>query len=108
MFTPTKEDVRRFFRDTWDKHRSRQILTPLETMALDWIVEHPEYHALLESGAVEIAEFHIEDGQESAPPSSGWRSGAATLTAPRTMSCSAWEKWSGRRSAAAVHCRPTR
>ena len=63
MFTPTKDEVRRFFRDTWDKHRQQQILTPLETMALDWILEHAEYHALLESGAAETAEFRIEDGQ---------------------------------------------
>jgi hypothetical protein len=62
VFTPSKEDVRRFFRETWNKHRTAQILTPLEMMALDWIVEHPEYHGLLDSMESENADFRIEDG----------------------------------------------
>jgi hypothetical protein len=63
MFAPSKEEVRRFFRDTWRKHVAQQILTPLETMALDWIIEHPEYQALLNSDDLETREFRIEDGQ---------------------------------------------
>ena len=49
MFTPTKDEVRRFFRQTWRKHCESQILTPLEMMALDWIIEHPEYHGVLDA-----------------------------------------------------------
>jgi hypothetical protein len=63
MYTPTKEEVRRFFRDTWSKHRTQQVLTPLEAMALDWVVEHPEYHALLESSHAETCDYRIEDGE---------------------------------------------
>jgi hypothetical protein len=63
VFTPTKEEVRRFFRELWQKHRAQQVLTPLESMALDWVVEHPEYHALLESGDVETRDYRIEDGE---------------------------------------------
>ncbi len=52
VFTPTKEEVRRFFRETWRKHRAGEVLTPIEAMALDWIIEHPEYHdELANSGA---------------------------------------------------------
>ncbi|HTN47898.1 MAG TPA: DUF1841 family protein [Burkholderiaceae bacterium] len=61
MFTPSREEVRRFFRDTWRKHRESQILTPLETMALGWIVEHPEYQDALSRD--EIEDYSIEDGQ---------------------------------------------
>ena len=41
MFTPTKDEVRRFFSETWRKHRESQILSPLEALALDRIIEHP-------------------------------------------------------------------
>lgn len=44
MFDPSQADVRRFFCDTWRKHRDGSPLTPLEAMALDWILQHPEYH----------------------------------------------------------------
>jgi hypothetical protein len=47
MFNPSRDEVRRFFFDLWRKHNAREILTPLETQALDWVLEHPEYHALL-------------------------------------------------------------
>ena len=44
MFDPFQADVRRFFCGAWRKHRAAEVLTPLEAMALDWILEHPEYH----------------------------------------------------------------
>lgn len=47
MFNPSRDEVRNFFFDTWRKYNEKQILTPLETQALDWLLEHPEYHALL-------------------------------------------------------------
>jgi hypothetical protein len=48
IFNPTREDVRRFFCDTWKKKTEGQILTPLETIAGDWMGQHPEYQNLLE------------------------------------------------------------
>lgn len=45
MFNPGKDDVRRFFCGAWGKHLRSEPLTPLESMALDWILEHPEFHA---------------------------------------------------------------
>jgi hypothetical protein len=62
VFTPTRDEVRRFFRDAWHKHQSQQLLTPLEAMALDWMIEHPEYHELLAGGELETRDFRIEDG----------------------------------------------
>lgn len=47
MFNPSRDEVRNFFFDTWRKYNAKEILTPLETQALDWLLEHPEYHALL-------------------------------------------------------------
>ena len=49
MFNPSRDEVRNFFFDTWRKYGAKQILTPLETQALDWLLEHPEYHALLDN-----------------------------------------------------------
>src|SRR4051812_21293568 len=45
MFTPSQHDVRRFFCDTHRKRREGLPLTPMETVAADWIDGHPEYHA---------------------------------------------------------------
>ncbi len=43
MFDPTRDQVRRFFRDTLAKKRSGATLTPIEAMAGDWVELHPEY-----------------------------------------------------------------
>ena len=48
MFNPTRDEVRRFFCETWRKHRANALMSPIETMALDAILAHPEYHAALE------------------------------------------------------------
>ena len=43
MFAPSPADVRRFFAEASAKRRAAQVLTPLETIAADWIDAHPEY-----------------------------------------------------------------
>ena len=43
MFAPSSADVRRFFIDASAKRRAARVLTPLETIAADWIDAHPEY-----------------------------------------------------------------
>lgn len=47
MFNPSRDDVRRFFCEVWRKHAQGSVLTPLEAIARDWVLVHPEYHALL-------------------------------------------------------------
>jgi Domain of unknown function (DUF1841) len=47
MFNPSRDEVRDFFFGLWRKHEAREPLTPLEAQALDWVLEHPEYHMLL-------------------------------------------------------------
>ena len=47
MFNPSRDEVREFFFDVWKKHEAKEFMTPLEARALDWVLEHPEYHALL-------------------------------------------------------------
>jgi hypothetical protein len=47
MFNPSREQVRQFFFDTWAKYRAGQPLAGAEQPALQAILAHPEYHALL-------------------------------------------------------------
>ena len=47
MFNPTRDQVRDFFFGAWEKSRSGQPLTPVESMALAIMLEHPEYHEVL-------------------------------------------------------------
>jgi hypothetical protein len=63
VFTPTTDDVRRFFREAWRKHRAGELLSPLEAIALDWILEHPEYHDDLAADPAQQAEYRVEDGR---------------------------------------------
>lgn len=63
MFNPTRDQVRQFFSETWRKYQANEVLTPLETMALDWIIQHPEYHAVLSSPEALTADYTVEQGQ---------------------------------------------
>lgn len=63
MFTPSPAEVRRFFCETWRKHRAAEVLSALETVALDWIVLHPEYHAELADAEAAIArDYRVDEG----------------------------------------------
>ena len=47
MFNPTRDQSRDFLFDLWRKHAEGAALSPLESMALAIVLEHPEYHAVL-------------------------------------------------------------
>jgi hypothetical protein len=47
MFDPTREQVRDTFFSAWRKYRAGEPLAGIETIALDVVLAHPEYHALL-------------------------------------------------------------
>lgn len=67
MFNPSREEVRRFFTETWRKQRGGEILTPLEAMAADWIIEHPEYHAEIADEQTASAAEYSPDGGRTNP-----------------------------------------
>ncbi|HXZ49310.1 MAG TPA: DUF1841 family protein [Usitatibacter sp.] len=48
MFNPTRDQARDFLFDLWARYRAGAPLTPLESLALSIVLEHPEYHAVLE------------------------------------------------------------
>jgi hypothetical protein len=66
MFTPSQHDVRRFFCSTYGKHRNNEILTPMEAIARDWIMQHPEYtDQLSDVDSALAAEYPVEGGQSN-------------------------------------------
>lgn len=63
MFNPSRDQVRSFFIETWRKHRAREVLSPLETIAADILEHHPEYHPVVEDPESVDRDFVPEDGQ---------------------------------------------
>ncbi len=64
MFNPTKDQVREFFCLAWKKQQDSGVLTPLESIAARWMVEHPEYHGLLnQAEEAKAQDFSVENGQ---------------------------------------------
>lgn len=49
MFNPSREQVRQFFFETWRRYRAGAPLDGLQTVAIDVILAHPEYHPLLDA-----------------------------------------------------------
>lgn len=49
MFSPSRDEARRFLVDAWTKFRAREPLSGLEQRAAELIALHPEYHAILEA-----------------------------------------------------------
>jgi hypothetical protein len=48
VFTPSRDEARRFLAGAWAKFRAAAPLTELERLAAQIVARHPEYHALLE------------------------------------------------------------
>ena len=44
MFSPSQADVRRFFCAVYNKQQQQQPMEAIETLAAQWIAEHPEHH----------------------------------------------------------------
>jgi hypothetical protein len=48
MFSPSRDEARRFFFDAWRKYRRGDALEGLEQTAVTIVLLHPEYHPLLD------------------------------------------------------------
>ena len=59
-----RDSGRTFFLEVWEKHKKQLPLEALEQIVLDVILQHPEYHAILEKDEKEISamEFRPEMG----------------------------------------------
>ena len=67
MFNPSQEDVRRFFCSAYAKSRSAQPMDATETLAGQWIAEHPQYHADLEDQEAAITRVYPEGSGQTNP-----------------------------------------
>lgn len=47
MFGQNREQLRRFFKTSWDKRLAGQPLQPLEQLVVQVVEQHPEYHTYL-------------------------------------------------------------
>jgi hypothetical protein len=66
MFNPSREEVRRFFCDTWRKTQANSPMTALEIIARDWLLQHPEYESCLsDPETAETSDFDIGQGQSN-------------------------------------------
>ncbi len=65
LFNPSKDQVRQFFIDAW-RRRAGGVLTPLETVAVQWMEQHPEYHEDLQAPDALQRDYAVE-AQRSNP-----------------------------------------
>jgi hypothetical protein len=64
MFNPSQSDVRRFFCAVRAKSEAGQPMDALETLAGQWLQEHPEYDAeLVDADAAVAQSYEGGDGQ---------------------------------------------
>jgi len=63
LYSPSRDEARRFLIDAWRKQRAREPLSALEQMAAGVIALHPEHHAILEAPERNLdRDFHPESG----------------------------------------------
>lgn len=64
LIQPSQAEVRRFFCSVYAKGQSGQALEAIETIAIQWIDEHPEYHADFADADAAVARmYEVEDGK---------------------------------------------
>lgn len=63
LYQPTRDQARQFLFDTWSKYQQKDTLSDLEKIALEVILMHPEYHAMLSSPDQLAQEYFPEMGE---------------------------------------------
>jgi hypothetical protein len=64
MFQPSQADVRRFFCSAYAKQRTGLPLDAMESIAANWITQHPEYgDDLADEAAAQAAVYTVEEGR---------------------------------------------
>ncbi len=67
MFNPSRDQARAFLFELWAKDRAGLPLTPLESIALGIVMEHPEYHPYLEDRERYLERDWRPEGGETNP-----------------------------------------
>ena len=67
MFTPSQTDVRHFFCSVYAKANTNTPLEAIETIASQWIAEHPEYHADFADADAALDKMYDVEGGKTNP-----------------------------------------
>jgi hypothetical protein len=67
LFDPSRDQARQFFFGTWHKYQSKEALSALEGMALQVLLLHPEYHAVLSNPDRYMAQEYFPEMGETNP-----------------------------------------
>lgn len=67
MFTPSQADVRSFFCSIYSKTRSGQPLDAMETLASQWLAEHPEYAGDFSDRETALGKMYDVEGGRTNP-----------------------------------------
>jgi hypothetical protein len=67
MFNPSRGQVRNFFFDAWRKYRDGRPLEGLETVAVEAMLLHPEYHHVLDEPDRFLEREYTPDDGEANP-----------------------------------------
>jgi len=62
IFDPSRDQVRDIFFEAWRKYRTGTPLVGIETIALDVILAHPEYHAILSDPERNRTKDYVDEG----------------------------------------------
>ena len=62
MFDPTRDQVRETFFNAWRKYRAGEPLVGIEAVAVDVILAHPEYHAILDDPEHHRDRDYVDEG----------------------------------------------
>lgn len=66
MISGDRNQLRQVFFEAWRKHQSGEVMEPLEEMVTSVVMEHPEYHAMLnDREKLLVQEFHPEGGESN-------------------------------------------
>lgn len=67
LFNPSREQVRQFFFQTWEKFKQQQGLSAMEKIALQVMRMHPEYHAVLDQSERYLQQAYFPEMGETNP-----------------------------------------
>jgi len=67
MLSSDRDNLRRQYIEAWRKYRAREPLTPLEDMVAQVILDHPEYHGLLDDADRALERDYLPEDGETNP-----------------------------------------
>lgn len=67
MFNPSRDQARQFLFDTWKKYGDHQVLSGLESMLLEILLQHPEYHSFLNAPERYLEREYLPEQGETNP-----------------------------------------